>query len=118
MAAWVMAGDCLPDFELHMRVIVALWLLQSQAGRTSVAILRRYLWDTTKDYNQDWWDLCYDDVRREFYVEHRWHHMNIKNILEPPYKGNEHILIRSYDGPCWWLIDDLEDKLLEEAGHV
>ena len=83
-----------------------------------MAILRRRLWDTTNGWNQDWWDLCYDDVRRSFYVEHRWHHINKIGPLEPPYRGNEHISIVSYGGgPGWFLIDDFEDELLEEAGH-
>lgn len=82
-----------------------------------MTILRRQLGETAKDWNQDWWELCYDDVRRFFYVEHRWHHVDERSVAIPPYQGNEHISIGSFNGPGWWLIDDFEDELLEEAGH-
>lgn len=80
-----------------------------------MAVLRRYLWDSTNKWDQDWWDLCYDDEKRSFYVEHRWDHANDTPLA--PHRGNEHISITSFTGPCWWLIDDLEDQMLEEAGH-
>lgn len=85
-----------------------------------MAILRRQLWDVTTGSlgeQQEWWDLCYDDERRAFFVEHLWHHINKVSLLEPPSLGREHIIVASYNGPCWWLIDDLEDELLAEAGH-
>ena len=85
-----------------------------------MAIFRRPLAEQAKGTlgeEEDWWNLCYDDEKRQFFVEHRWHHINKKNIAEPPYTGSEHISIASFDGPGQWLIDDLEDELLEEAGH-
>mgnify|MGYP007093984157 FL=1 len=82
-----------------------------------MAVLRRRLSETTKGCNQDWWDLCYDDARRLFFVEYRWHHLNETNGIETPYRGREHVHVGSLNGSGWWLIDDFEDELLSEAGH-
>lgn len=67
---------------------------------------------------EDWWRLCYDTERREFFVEHEWHHMDAYNIRSAADEGTETEPATDYRGNGSDKIEKAKAALLARAGHA
>ncbi|WP_209427311.1 hypothetical protein [Pararhodobacter sp. SW119] len=67
---------------------------------------------------EDWWHLCYDTERREFFVEHEWSHMNAYKVSAKADEGLRREAIEGYSGIGSDKIDQAKVDLLAEAGHA
>lgn len=63
--------------------------------------------------NEDWWHLCYDTERAEFFVEHEWSYVKINGLT--PNSGSS-----THDADTWTgygaeMIPGARKRLLERA---